>query len=286
MRHACSGRLVTTVTDLGPQGRSRIRELLDSYELSPRKSLGQNFLADPNVIRKIVRIAGIDSGSRVVEIGGGTGTLTEALAATGASVVVYEIDDGLVEVLGGVVGDLPNVEVRHEDAARVDLEQALVGGPWTLVANLPYNVGTGILLDAIRGAPRVTRFVAMVQREVADRLFAEAGSKTYGVPSVVIALYTAGGPEFNVGPDVFYPKPPVGSTVVVLDRIEPPEKAEQAVSIAAVAFQQRRKMLRKSLESVLDDPAPALLSAGIDPTARAEDLQPLDFITLAEVMDR
>jgi 16S rRNA (adenine1518-N6/adenine1519-N6)-dimethyltransferase len=279
-------RLVTTVTDLGPQGRSRIRELLDSYELSPRKSLGQNFLADPNVIRKIVRIAGIDSGSRVVEIGGGTGTLTEALAATGASVVVYEIDDGLVEVLGGVVGDLPNVEVRHEDAARVDLEQALVGGPWTLVANLPYNVGTGILLDAIRVAPRVTRFVAMVQREVADRLFAEAGSKTYGVPSVVIALYTAGGPEFNVGPDVFYPKPPVGSTVVVLDRIDPPEKAEQAVSIAAVAFQQRRKMLRKSLESVLDDPAPALLSAGIDPTARAEDLQPLDFVTLAEVMDR
>ncbi len=286
MRHACSVRLVTTVTDLGPQGRSRIRELLDSHELSPRKSLGQNFLADPNVIRKIVRIAGIDSGSRVVEIGGGTGTLTEALAATGASVVVYEIDDGLVEVLGGVVGDLPNVEVRHEDAARVDLEQALVGGPWTLVANLPYNVGTGILLDAIRGAPRVTRFVAMVQREVADRLFAEAGSKTYGVPSVVTALYTAGGPEFNVGPDVFYPKPPVGSTVVVLDRIEPPEKAEQAVSMAAVAFQQRRKMLRKSLESVLDDPAPALLSAGIDPTARAEDLQPLDFVTLAEVMDR
>ncbi len=286
MRHACSVRLVTTVTDLGPQGRSRIRELLESYELSPRKSLGQNFLADPNVIRKIVRIAGIDSGSRVVEIGGGTGTLTEALAATGASVVVYEIDDGLVEVLGGVVGDLPNVEVRHEDAARVDLEQALVGGPWTLVANLPYNVGTGILLDAIRVAPRVTRFVAMVQREVADRLFAEAGSKTYGVPSVVIALYTAGGPEFNVGPDVFYPKPPVGSTVVVLDRIDPPEKAEQAVSIAAVAFQQRRKMLRKSLESVLDDPAPTLLSAGIDPTARAEDLQPLDFVTLAEVMDR
>jgi 16S rRNA (adenine1518-N6/adenine1519-N6)-dimethyltransferase len=279
-------RLVTTVTDLGPQGRSRIRELLDSYELSPRKSLGQNFLADPNVIRKIVRIAGIDSGSRVVEIGGGTGTLTEALAATGASVVVYEIDDGLVEVLGGVVGDLPNVEVRHEDAAGVDLEQALVGGPWTLVANLPYNVGTGILLDAIRGAPRVIRFVAMVQREVADRLFAEAGSKTYGVPSVVIALYTAGSPEFNVGPDVFYPRPPVGSTVVALDRIDPHEKAEQAVSIAAVAFQQRRKMLRKSLESVLDDPAPALLSAGIDPTARAEDLQPLDFVTLAEVMDR
>ena len=286
MRLGCSVRPVTTVTDLGPQGRSRIRELLDSYQVSPRRSLGQHFLADPNVIRKIVRIAGIGSESRVVEIGGGTGTLTEALAATGASVVVYEIDDGLVDVLGGVVGDLPNVEIRHEDASRVDLGRALEGGPWTLVANLPYNVGTGILLDAIRGAPRITRFVAMVQREVADRLFAEAGSKTYGVPSVTTALYTTGGPEFNVGPDVFYPKPPVGSTVVVLDRIEPPGKAEEAVSIAAVAFQQRRKMLRKSLESVLDDPAPTLLSAGIDPTARAEDLQPLDFVTLAEVMDR
>jgi len=274
------------MTDLGPQGRSRIRELLASHQLSPRKSLGQHFLADPNIIRKIVRTAGVGSGSLVVEIGGGTGTLTEALAATGASVVVYEIDDGLVDVLGGVVGNLPNVEVRHEDASRVDLEQALGGGPWTLVANLPYNVGTGILLDALRRAPRVTRFVAMVQREVADRLLAEPGSKIYGVPSVITALYATGGPKFSVGPDVFYPKPQVGSTVLALDRIEPPEKAEDAVSIAAVAFQQRRKMLRKSLESVIDDPATTLLAAGIDPTARAEDLQPLDFVTLAGVMDR
>ena len=274
------------MTDLGPQGRSRIRELLASHQLSPRKSLGQHFLADPNIIRKIVRTAGVGSGSLVVEIGGGTGTLTEALAATGASVVVYEIDDGLVDVLDGVVGNLPNVEVRHEDASRVDLEQALGGGPWTLVANLPYNVGTGILLDALRRAPRVTRFVAMVQREVADRLLAEPGSKIYGVPSVITALYATGGPKFSVGPDVFYPKPQVGSTVLALDRIEPPEKAEDAVSIAAVAFQQRRKMLRKSLESVIDDPATTLLAAGIDPTARAEDLQPLDFVTLAGVMDR
>ena len=272
------------MTDLGPQGRSRIRELLDSHELAPRKSLGQHFLADPNVIRKIVRIADVGPGSQVVEIGGGTGTLTQALAAAGASVVVYEIDDGLIDVLGGVVGGLSNVEIRHQDATRVDLGEALAGASWTMVANLPYNVGTGILLDAIRGAPAIDRFVVMVQREVADRLFAAPGSKSYGVPSVTTALYTEGGPEFTVPPDVFYPKPQVGSTVILLDRVEPPDNAEEAIALAAAAFQQRRKMLRKSLASVIDDPVGTMERAGIDPTGRAEDLAPLDFVRLAEAV--
>lgn len=271
------------MTEQGAQGRSRIRGLLESHRLSPRKTLGQHFLADPNVIRKVVRLAGIGPGSRVVEIGGGTGTLTAELAGSGADVVVYEIDRGLVGVLDEVVGGLPNVDIRHDDATRLDLQRLLDGAGWTMVANLPYNVGTGILLDAIQGAPRIDRFVVMVQREVADRLLAGPGSRTYGVPSVIAALYTEGGSEFTVAPDVFYPKPQVGSTVIALDRIEPPPRAGAAVELATAAFQQRRKMLRKSLESVIDDPAVTLGQAGIDPTNRAEDLAPLDFVRLAEV---
>ncbi|MEA2009179.1 MAG: rRNA adenine N-6-methyltransferase family protein, partial [Actinomycetota bacterium] len=132
----------------GPQGKATIRGLLDEYGLRPNQSYGQNFLVDPNVIRRIVRLAGVSEGSSVVEIGGGTGTLTGALAATGARVVVYEIDAGLVRVLEDSVGHLSNVEIRHEDASQVDLRDDLTDGPWSLVANLPYNVGTGIVLDA------------------------------------------------------------------------------------------------------------------------------------------
>jgi 16S rRNA (adenine1518-N6/adenine1519-N6)-dimethyltransferase len=273
---------VRPVTDLGPQGRSRIRELLSDHSLTPRKSLGQHFLTDPNVIRKIVALAGVGPGSRVVEIGGGTGTLTAELAATGASVVVYEIDDGLVAILGKVVGGRPNVEIRHRDAVTADLQEELEGEGWVLVANLPYNVGTGILLDALQGAPRIATFVVMVQTEVADRLLAGPGSKVYGVPSVVVALYSESRPEFTVRPELFYPRPPVDSTVLVLDRIEAPEAAAAAIDLAKAGFQQRRKMVRRSLAKVLDDPESALLAAGLDPTSRAEALAPADFVRLAE----
>lgn len=281
MRSACSGH---PVTDLGPQGRNRIRDLLDSRSLTPRKALGQHFLTDPNVIRRIVRLAEVESGSKVVEIGGGTGTLTAELAASGATVIVYEIDDGLVAVLEDAVGGEPNVEIRHKDATRVKLHRDLAGSGWVLVANLPYNVGTGILLDALRTAPNVERFVVLVQNEVADRLFAAPGSKAYGVPSIITALYGAGGAHFSVRRELFYPRPQVGSTVVAIDRIPPPELAEAAIGLAKAAFQQRRKMVRKSLATVLDDPESALASADIDPTARAERLEPADFVRLAQVV--
>lgn len=266
------------------QGRARIRRLLTSHELTPRKALGQHFLADPNIIRKIVGLSGVGPGSRVIEVGGGTGTLTAELAASGASVIVYEIDDGLVGVLHEVLGGMANVEIRHQDASRVDLQDALSGEPWTLVANLPYNVGTGILLDALRSAPRIDRFVVTVQTEVAQRLLAQPGSKVYGIPSIVAALYATGRAAFALRPDVFYPEPNVGSTVVVLERVAPPARAEEAIALAMAAFRQRRKMLRGSLAPVLDDPAAALERAGIDPTRRAEELAPDDFVHLAEAV--
>ncbi|MEA2025016.1 MAG: 16S rRNA (adenine(1518)-N(6)/adenine(1519)-N(6))-dimethyltransferase RsmA [Actinomycetota bacterium] len=265
----------------GPQGKATIRGLLAEYGLRPNQSYGQNFLVDPNVIRRIVRLADVSSRSNVVEIGGGTGTLTGALAATGARVVVYEIDAGLVRVLEDSVGDLPNVEIRHEDAGLVDLHGDLGEGTWALVANLPYNVGTGIVLDALRHAPCIDRFVIMVQREVADRLLADPGSRNYGIPSVVTALHASGSVAFTAPPTVFYPSPSVDSTVVELMRRTAPDEAERAIEIATVAFGQRRKMLRRSLADIIPDTVPLLERCGIDPTLRPEDLSPVDFVAIA-----
>ena len=266
-----------------PQGRTEIRDLLTTAGLHPRKSLGQHFLADPNVTRRIVRLADVGPGVRVVEIGAGTGTLTAALAATGAHVVAYEVDPGLVEILEREVGGLPNVEIRERDASKIDLANDLARGPWTMVSNLPYNVGTGIVLDALRGAPDIVRFVVMVQREVADRLLAVPGTRTYGLPSVVIGLHARGRLAFRVSASVFVPPPRVGSAVVDLERVPAPEGAAAAIELAAAAFGHRRKMVRRSLAGVLADPDGALRAAGIDPTSRAEVLSADDYLALARV---
>lgn len=269
------------VADPGPQGRNTIRRLLAEHGIRPNQTYGQNFLADPNVINRIVGLADLGPESLVVEIGGGTGTLTGALAATGARVVVYEIDAGLVRVLEHTVGDLPNVEIRHADASNIDLGSALDGGPWSLVANLPYNVGTGIVLDALRSAPAVERFVVLVQREVADRLLAAPGSRTYGIPSVITAIHATGRVAFTVPASVFYPTPSVESAVVDLRRRPAPDGAERGIEMATAAFGLRRKMLRRSLEDMITDPAAVLERCDIDPTARPEQLAPEDFITIA-----
>ena len=265
----------------GAQGRAEILNLLDRHGLSPRKVLGQHFLADPNIVRRIVALADVGPADRVVEIGAGTGTLTKALAAAGADVVAYEVDERLRSLLEAEVGAL--AEVRYEDAAQVDLAVALVDGPWTMVANLPYQVGTTVLLDAVAGAGQIEAFVVMVQREVADRLLATPGSKTYGLPSIVAGLYCDIEFGFAVGPKVFVPSPNVDSAVIRLLRTAPPSpQRSQAAHIASVAFGQRRKMLRSSLRSAFDDPVAILHEAGIDPTARPEELAPEAFLELAD----
>lgn len=250
--------------------------------MSPRKSLGQHFLTDPNVARRIVRVSGVDERSNVLEIGGGTGALTVELAATDARILVYEIDEGLVSVLEATVGERATVEVRHEDATAIDFSaETLPGVGWVMVANLPYNVGTRILLDALRSAPNIERFVVMVQTEVADRLFAAPGTKAYGLPTVIRGLHASGGPEFTVRRELFYPRPQVGSTVVAMDRVEPPAMAEEAIGVAAVAFGQRRKMLRKSLARTVGDVDTVLAAAGVDGTMRPEELTADDFVRIA-----
>ena len=258
-----------------------VRGLLEEFGLSPNQAYGQNFLVDPNVIRRIVRLAGVGPDSNVVEIGGGTGTLTAALAATGARVVVYEIDAGLARVLNHTVGDLPNVEIRHADAVAADLDRNLGSGSWSMVSNLPYNVGTGIILDVLRGAPEVERFVLLVQREVAERLLAGPGSRAYGIPSVVTSLHAHGSIAFSLAPTVFYPAPSVSSAVIYLERHRAPENAERAIEIASAAFRQRRKMLRRSVAGVIPEALETLEHCGVDPTARAEEISPESFVAIA-----
>lgn len=266
--------------DDGMQARSEIRRLLREHDHQPRKSYGQNFLVDPNIVEKMVRAAGITGDTQVLEIGAGTGAVTIALAAVAGRVVAYEVDHSLEPVLDEVLAVTENVEVRFGDASRIDFSRALDGGAWTMVSNLPYNVGTGIVLDILQGATNIERLVVMVQREVADRFLAEPGGKTYGIPSVIVGLHATAHLAFGVPPQVFEPAPRVDSAVVVIDRKPAPPMAERAIEIASAAFGQRRKMLRRSLVGTITDES-VLVTAGIDPTTRPEALLPEDFVAIA-----
>ena len=264
------------------QTRSEIAALLERHGLTPIHRLGQHFLADANITRKVVALAGVSPGSKVVEVGAGTGTLTRALAASGGQVVAFEIDEGLRPLLAEVTSGL-DVEVRFADVTNVDFGSVLDGVGWAMVANLPYNVGTPVVLEALRHAPNIEKFVVMVQREVAERFVARPGSPEYGLPSVVAGIHSKSAVAFTVPPQVFYPPPLVESAVIEMSRVPPPHGAERAIELARAGFGQRRKMLRRSLASVLDDPIGSLETAGIPPTSRAEDLSPAHYLRLAEV---
>lgn len=257
--------------------------MLERHGLTPRKGLGQHFLADPNITAKIVSVAGVGPMDRVVEIGPGTGTLTSALAATGAHVLAVEVDEGLEPLLTEVTSPFRNVDVRYVDAVRFDLAEQLVDGEWIMVANLPYNVGTPLVLDALRHVPQIIRFVVMVQLEVGRRFAAGPGSKQYGLPSVVCQIHADTSVAFTVPPQVFVPPPRVGSAVVVMDRKRAPALAESAIELAGTAFNQRRKMLRRSLAVIMSDVEAVARSAGIDSQRRAEELTAEDYLRLAEV---
>ncbi len=266
----------------GAQGRAEIVGLLRRHEVSPVKRLGQNFLIDPNMIRKIVDLANLGPADQVLEIGAGTGTLTLALAGTGARVLTYEVDERLAPVLEEVLGGVDNAEVRFADAAAAPVPD----GRWTVVANLPYYLSTTLLLDWLQAGPQPERFVVMVQSEVADRLTAGPGSRAYGIPSVIARLYGQPRLAFRVPPTVFYPRPEVDSAVVEIIRAEAPSPhAPAAARLAAAAFGQRRKMLRRSLIATVPEPEPVLAAAGIDPRSRPEELGVEQFLALAEAVD-
>ena len=245
---------------MSPQTRREIAQLLARYGLSPIHRLGQHFLGDANITRKIVELSEVGPGVNVVEVGAGTGTLTRALADAGAHVVSYEVDNGLRPVLKEVTRGL-DVDLRFADVMDLDLAAELEGQGWVMVANLPYNVGTPLVMNSLRSVPAIERIVVMVQREVAVRFAAMPGSDDYGLPSVVAGIYADTSVEFRVPPHVFFPPPRVESAVVVLRRKTAPVNAERAVELARAGFGQRRKMLRRSLAWGLDEPVAVLVAA-------------------------
>lgn len=246
--------------------------LLAAHDLAPSRALGQNFVVDPNTVRKVVDLAGVGAGDPVVEIGAGLGSLTLALVDAGAEVTAIEIDRHLVPVLREVVGD--RARVVEGDARTLDWGDLLAGHPrWTLVANLPYNIATPLVADLLDGVPAVTSMLVMVQKEAADRLAAGPGSKIYGIPSVKVAYWATAEVVATVSPTVFLPRPNVDSALVRIVRRPAPAvdaDPDRLFALVRAGFGQRRKMLRRSLSGLVD--AAAFAAADVAPEARAEDL--------------
>ena len=309
-------------------GRSDVQRLLAEHGLAPRRSLGQNFVADANTVRRIVRLADVRAGSPVVEIGAGLGSLTLALVEVGASVTAVEVDPALCRVLREQPA-LDGVRVVEADATRLDWDVLLAGAPgglpptgttggrsgvvaedgslsdagslseadavrwepdrtpgqarassaWTLVANLPYNVATPLVVDVLERAPAVRSLLVMVQREVGERFAASPGSGAYGAVSVKIAYWASASVVGRVPASVFVPRPRVESVLVRLERhpvpVEPSWRAEgvsyqRLFAVVRAGFAHRRKMLRRALDGVV--PLAAFGATGIPDTARAEEL--------------
>ena len=268
-----------------------IRALLETYELRPSRALGQNFLADPNIAQRIARLADVEAGDAVLEIGPGLGSLTLALAARGARVRALELDRHVMRALEHVVADRPGVSLQHGDALTYDYATELDTGPWICVSNLPYNVATPIIIRLLESAPQVQRIVVMIQREVGIRLAAAPGTPDCGAVSAKIAYYSNARIVATVPSTVFVPRPKVESVVVRLDRLpEPPVDAPSPAAmfaLVAAGFSGRRKMLRRALRPMLgDDTVRALVAAGIDPEARGESLDLAAWARLSVVTAR
>lgn len=249
--------------------------------------MGQNFVVEPNTVRRIAELAGVGLGDRVVEVGPGLGALTLALLETGAEVTAVEIDDVLVDVLEEVAGDHGSLRIVHADAMGVDWESLLGAGPWTLVSNLPYNVSVPLVCDLLDDVPAIVRLVVMVQLEVADRLVASPGDDAYGLPSVKVAYHAEARKVGRVPPSVFLPRPRVDSALVdVVRRPEPLVAADPEVLFRLVraGFAHRRKMLRGALRGIVDEAG--LIAAGVDPTLRAEDLDLAQWAAIAAGVER
>lgn len=266
--------------------RTELTELLARHGLEASRALGQNFVVDPNTVRRIARLAGVGPGDRVLEIGPGLGSLTLALAETGASVTAVEMDRFLLPVLREVVADR-DVRIVEGDAMAVDWHDVLAGADrWHLVANLPYNVATPLVLDLLRDVPQIAHMLVMVQLEVGERLAAGPGSRTYGIPSIKVALAATARVVGKVGPDVFLPRPRVDSALVEIVRLDdPPTTADRDHLVALVerAFNQRRKMLRRSLAGIVTPEA--FVAADVDPALRPEQLSVQDWGRLTLAVD-
>ena len=264
--------------------RTELTALLEAHGLRPSRALGQNFVVDPNTVRRIARLADVRAGDLVLEIGAGLGSLTLALVETGASVMAMEVDRYLLEPLRSVVEPL-GVEVVRANALEADYDEILAGRSAVVVANLPYNVATPLVLHLLESEPLITRMLVMVQKEVGERFAAHAGDEAYGAASLRVQYFADATIVGKVGPNVFYPKPHVESALVDIRRrahvrVDPERVSEAALfEVIRTSFAQRRKMLRRSLagwstEGVFE-------RAGVDATRRPEELTLEEFAQLA-----
>ena len=254
--------------------------------VQPKKRLGQHFLVDRNILDVIGRLADLDSEDVVLEVGPGLGVLTRYLTDRVGFVHAVEIDRSLAEPLATALDGAANVRIVYGDALDLDVD-ALDPTPSKLVANLPYAIATPLVLEMLSRAPQIERFVVMVQREVADRFFAERGTKAYGAVSVAVRLQARRIGFHHVPPTVFRPRPRVESALVALERIEA-SSITRVRPVVDAAFAHRRKTLANSLAGVgiasRAEAEMALAAIGKSPRARAEELDPADFVVLAEAL--
>jgi 16S rRNA (adenine1518-N6/adenine1519-N6)-dimethyltransferase len=276
-------------------GPAEIRELAARLGVAPTKKLGQNFVHDPNTVRRIVAAAGLTADDVALEVGPGLGSLTLGLLGVAAHVHAVEIDPVLAGALpatveargGGTAGLAAKLTVHTADALRITAAQLGEPAPTALVANLPYNVAVPVVLTLLAELPSLRTGLVMVQKEVADRLVAGPGSKIYGIPSVKLAWYATSRAAGRVPPAVFWPVPNVDSGLVAFTRREPPHPEVPRKAVFAVidaAFAQRRKTLRAALSGWAggaDRAAEILVAAGVDPGARGEALSVEHFAAIA-----
>ncbi|MET8832677.1 16S rRNA (adenine(1518)-N(6)/adenine(1519)-N(6))-dimethyltransferase RsmA [Micromonospora sp. NPDC004540] len=276
----------------GLLGPAEIRELAARLGVTPTKKLGQNFVHDPNTVRRIVTTAGLAPDDVALEVGPGLGSLTLALLPVAAHVHAVELDPALAAALPETAArfagpDAARLTVHPADALRVTAAELADPAPTALVANLPYNVAVPVVLHLLAELPTLRHGLVMVQKEVADRLVAGPGSKVYGIPSVKLAWYARSRAAGKVPPNVFWPVPNVDSGLVAFTRREPPRAdvpREAVFAVVDAAFAQRRKTLRAALAGWAggaDRAAAALTAAGVDPGARGESLTVEQFAAIA-----
>ncbi|MDP5107776.1 MAG: 16S rRNA (adenine(1518)-N(6)/adenine(1519)-N(6))-dimethyltransferase RsmA [Candidatus Nanopelagicales bacterium] len=272
---------------------TEIRELAAKLGLKPTKKLGQNFVIDQNMVEKIVRTSNVSKDSIVLEVGPGLGSLTLALMATGAKVIAVEIDERLAELLPNTAkakgfGESQLI-VINKDA--LEISKSDVNNPDVLVANLPYNVSVPVIIHILETFPSIKNYLVMVQSEVADRLAANPGSRTYGSPSVKLQWYAEVSKAGSISRNVFWPVPNVDSDLVQLHRRNNVDESirKELFAVVDAAFSQRRKMLRSALSSMCGGSEKAseiLESVQIDPRLRGEALNVSDYVRLTEGMKK
>ncbi|WP_407390648.1 16S rRNA (adenine(1518)-N(6)/adenine(1519)-N(6))-dimethyltransferase RsmA [Carnobacterium jeotgali] len=280
---------------------SRTKEIMEKYGFSVKKSLGQNFIVDPNILSNIVAASDIDKNTNVIEVGPGIGALTEHLARASKEVIAFEIDNRLLPVLADTLSPYDNISVVHSDVLKVNLQESLpemidLDEPLVVVANLPYYITTPIIMHFLETPVRIDGLTIMMQKEVAERITAAPGSKAYGSLSIAIQYYMEAEVAFIVPKTVFIPQPNVDSAIIKLTRRATPSvtvnNEKSFFALVRSAFVQRRKTLWNNLlirygkeDETREKLTQALEAANIDPKRRGETLSLAEFALLSDAID-